>query len=204
MTPAPDPTLTALLATDADADADLAPLRDRLVDEAATAGLLDVAHRTIDSPYGPLLAAATDAGLVRLAFAREGHDAVLGRLAADVSPRVLAAPTRLDEVARQLDEYFAGRRHRFDVAVDLRLARGFRRQVLDHLRQVPYGGTTTYTELAAGAGSARAVRAVGTACARNPVPIVVPCHRVVRTDGTIGQYLGGTEVKRALLALEAP
>jgi len=195
-----DPTLTALL----DADGPhLDQLRDRLVAQAAAADLLDVAHRTVDSPYGALLVAATDSGLVRLAFAGEDHAAVLDRLATLISPRVLAAPRRLDPVARQLDEYFAGRRRGFDLPVDLRLARGFRREVLDHLREVPYGRTSTYTQLAAAAGRPRAVRAVGSACATNPVPIVVPCHRVVRTDGTIGQYLGGTEVKRALLALEA-
>lgn len=196
---ATDPTLDALLAPGAD---DLARLRTRLADDAATAGLLDVAHRTVDSPHGPLLVAATEAGVVRVAFALEDHAAVLDRLAATVSPRVLAAPDRLDGAARQLDEYFAGRRRTFDLPVDLRLARGFRRQVLDHLRDVPYGATATYTALAAAAGRPRAVRAVGSACATNPVPIVVPCHRVVRTDGTIGQYLGGTEVKRALLAME--
>lgn len=184
-------------------DADLARLGDRLAGEATAAGVLDVAHRTVDSPHGPLLVAATEAGIVRLAFAGEGHDAVLDGLAAAISPRVLAAPARLDDAARQLDEYFAGRRRVFDLPVDLRLARGFRRQVLDHLREVPYGRTATYTALATAAGSPRAVRAVGSACATNPLPIVVPCHRVVRTDGTIGQYLGGTEVKRALLAMEA-
>lgn len=198
---ATDPLLDALLAPDADTDLDR--LRDRLAADAATAGLLDVAHRTVDSPHGPLLVAATPAGIVRLAFALEGHDAVLERLAATVSPRVLAAPARLDDAARQLDEYFAGQRRAFALPVDLRLAHGFRRQVLDHLREVPYGRTATYTALASAAGSPRAVRAVGSACATNPVPIVVPCHRVVRTDGTIGQYLGGTEVKRALLAMEA-
>lgn len=196
---ATDPTLDALLAPATD---DLARLRTRLADDAATAGLLDVAHRTVDSPHGPLLVAATEAGVVRVAFALEDHAAVLDRLAATVSPRVLAAPARLDGAARQLDEYFAGRRRTFDLPIDLRLARGFRRQVLDHLREVPYGATATYTALAAAAGRPRAVRAVGSACATNPVPIVVPCHRVVRTDGTIGQYLGGTEVKRALLAME--
>ncbi len=195
------PDLDALLTPAADAD--LARLRDRLAAEATAADLVDVAHRTVDSPHGPLLVAATPAGIVRLAFALEDHAAVLDRLAAVVSPRVLAAPARLDEAARQLDEYFAGQRRSFDLPVDLRLARGFRRQVLDHLRQVPYGRTSTYLALAAAAGSPRAVRAVGSACATNPVPIVVPCHRVVRTDGTIGQYLGGTATKRALLALEA-
>jgi methylated-DNA-[protein]-cysteine S-methyltransferase len=182
---------------------DVARLRDRLVEQAAAEGLLDIAHRTVDSPHGPLLVAATPTGIVRLAFAGEGHDAVLDRLAAEISPRVLAAPGRLDDVARQLDEYFAGSRRTFDLPLDLRLSSGFRRQVLDHLRDVPYGRTATYTAIAAASGSPRAVRAVGSACATNPVPIVVPCHRIVRTDGTIGQYLGGTEVKRALLAMEA-
>lgn len=197
-----------MITTDLDAllspsDDDLARLRVDLADRAAAADLLDVAHRTVDSPFGPLLVAATPEGLVRVAFVGEDHDAVLLRLATAVSPRVLAAPRRLDAAARQLEEYFAGRRRVFDLPVDLRLARGFRRRVLDHLREVPYGRTETYTAVAAASGSPRAVRAVGTACATNPVPIVVPCHRVVRTDGTIGQYLGGTEAKRALLALEA-
>ena len=182
---------------------DVARLRDRLAEQADAAGLLDIAHRTVDSPHGPLLVAATPTGVVRLAFAGEDHDVVLDRLAAEISPRVLTAPGRLDDVARQLDEYFAGSRRVFDLPLDLRLARGFRRQVLDHLREVPYGRTATYTAIAAVSGSPRAVRAVGSACATNPVPIVVPCHRIVRTDGTIGQYLGGTEVKRALLAMEA-
>jgi len=193
--------LDALLAPDPATD--LARLTDRLVTQATEADLLDVAHRTIDSPYGPLLAAATPAGLVRLAFALEDHDVVLDRLAAEISPRVLASSRSLDPVARQLEEYFAGRRRAFDLNLDLRLAHGFRRQVLDHLREVPYGRTATYTAIAAASGSPRAVRAVGSACATNPIPIVVPCHRVVRTDGTIGQYLGGTDTKKALLAMEA-
>ena len=115
---------------------------------------------------------------------------------------MLRAPARLDGVVRELEEYFAGTRHDFDVAVDLRLASGFRRQVLDRLREVPYGSTASYAALAATAGSPRAVRAVGTACATNPVPVVVPCHRVVRSDGAIGSYRGGTAAKRTLLGLE--
>lgn len=197
-----DPLDALTVGTEADTT-DVARLVRTLTDRADAAGLLDVAHRTVDSPIGPLLVAATPAGLVRLAFAREGHDAVLARLADAVSPRVLAAPARLDVAARQLDEYFAGRRTAFDLPLDLRLAHGFRRQVLDHLRAVPYGRTATYTEVATAAGSPRASRAVGSACATNPVPIIVPCHRVVRTDGTIGQYLGGTDAKRALLAMES-
>jgi methylated-DNA-[protein]-cysteine S-methyltransferase len=119
-----------------------------------------------------------------------------------VSPRILSAPGRLDAVARQLEEYFGHRRTRFDVPVDLRLAQGFRRRVLDHLPFIPYGSTESYGQVAAAAGSPRAVRAAGSACAANPVPIVVPCHRVIRSDGTDGGYAGGPEAKRALLALE--
>ncbi len=142
-------------------------------------------------------------GSVRIAFAREDHDAVLARLAAQVSPRVLRAPGRLDGVRRQLEEYFAGTRREFAVPVDLRLSSGYRRTVLDHLRELPYGGTESYTEVARATASPRAVRAVGSACATNPVPVVVPCHRVVRSDGSLGGYVGGLEVKTSLLALEA-
>ena len=128
---------------------------------------------------------------------------MLGLLAEQVSPRILAAPGRLDDVARELDEYFAGTRRSFDVPVDLRLAHGFRRTVLDHLRSIAYGSTETYATVAAAAGNPAAVRAVGSACSHNPVPLVVPCHRVIRSDGTVGQYLGGTDAKQTLLALEA-
>ncbi len=203
MSPSPTTPLDDLLDDALVSAADLSRLTARLATAADGDGLLDVAHRTVDSPYGSLLLAATPAGVVRIAFAVEDHDAVLDRLAATVSPRVLAAPTRLDPVARQLDEYFARDRTRFDLRLDLQLAHGFRRTVLDRLRAVPYGTTRSYSELAREAGSPRAVRAVGSACATNPIPIVVPCHRVVRTDGTIGQYLGGTDAKRSLLAMEA-
>jgi methylated-DNA-[protein]-cysteine S-methyltransferase len=172
-------------------------------DAAEAEHLLDVAYRTVDSPFGPLLLAATPEGLARIAFEREGHEAVLARLADDISPRVVRAPRRLDGAARQLDEYFDGRRRDFDVPVDLRLSRGFRRTVLDRLREIAYGTTSTYSAVAATTGSPGAARAVGTACATNPLSIVVPCHRVVRGDGVIGNYLGGTEAKRALLAMEA-
>lgn len=178
-------------------------LRARLAAEAERAGLLDVAYRTLDSPVGLLLLAATPAGVVRIAFDGEGHDAVLEMLVERLSPRILRAPGRLDQAARQLDEYFAGGRRAFDVSVDLRLATGFRRSVLDHLRVIAYGTTQSYATVAAAAGSPAAARAVGTACATNPVPLIVPCHRVVRSDGTIGQYGGGTEAKRMLLALES-
>jgi len=194
--------LEALLATGPD-DPALDRLRATLADRAAASDVLDVAYRTLDTPIGELLIAATPDGLVRLAYPREGHDAVLAALAAEVSPRVLAAPRRLDDAARQLDEYFARRRRRFDVPVDLRLRSGFRRRVLESLRQLPYGDTVSYGVLAGELGSPRASRAVGSACATNPVPIVVPCHRVVRGDGAIGGYVGGTAVKARLLELEA-
>jgi methylated-DNA-[protein]-cysteine S-methyltransferase len=181
----------------------LAALRARLVAAADREGLLDVGYRVVDSPVGPLLLAATEAGLVRVAYAREDHDQVLAELAAAVGPRVLRAPARLDTAARQLEEYFAGTRREFAVPLDLRLATGFRRQVLAHLPAIGYGRTETYAQVAMAAGSPRAVRAVGTACARNPLPVVLPCHRVVRSDGQAGQYLGGAEAKLTLLALES-
>ena len=178
-------------------------LRLRLADDAARAGLLDVAYRSVDSPLGSLLLAATPAGLVRVAYPVEDHDAVLARLADDVSPRILFAPGALDDAARQLDEYFDRRRRRFELPVDLQLARGFRRTVLEHLRAIPYGSTESYAAVASAAGNPAAVRAAAGACSHNPVPIVVPCHRVVRSDGTIGGYLGGPEAKRLLLTMEA-
>lgn len=181
----------------------LARLHAALVERATTDGLLDVAYRTVDSPVGPLLLARTPVGVVRVAFAVQDHDAVLQDLAVRVSPRVLEAPGVLDDVARELDEYFAGRRVGFDVPVDLRLAAGFRRSVVEHLPDIPYGRTASYAQIAAAAGSPRAVRAVGTACALNPVPLVVPCHRVVRSDGTPGRYAGGDVAKQTLIALEA-
>jgi methylated-DNA-[protein]-cysteine S-methyltransferase len=184
-------------------DVTLERLHHRLEQRATEAGLLDVAFRTIDSPVGPLLLAATPLGLVRVAYQREGHDAVLQALASKISPRILAAPRRLDEAARQVEEYFAGRRTSFDIALDLRLSAGFRRTVLGHLAAISYGHTESYAEVAAATGHPGAVRAVGSACATNPLPVVVPCHRVVRSDGSLGGYLGGLEVKRTLLELEA-
>ena len=195
-----DTTETDLLPA-ADA-ADLDRLHDRLVAAAAADGSLDLAYRTIDSPLGPLLLAATDRGVVRLAYQQEGHDRVLETLALRVSPRILRAPGRLDEPARQLEAYFAGSQHALDLPVDLRLATGFRRQVLDHLATIGYGRTQSYTAVAAATGRPRAVRAVGSACATNPVPVIVPCHRVLRSDGTLGGYIGGLEAKRTLLDLE--
>jgi methylated-DNA-[protein]-cysteine S-methyltransferase len=177
-------------------------LHTRLVAAAEEAGVLDVAYRTIDTPVGALLLAATDKGLVRVAYASEDHDLVLQQLADRVSPRVLRASARLDSPARELDEYFAGRRDRFDLRLDFQLSRGFRRTVLSHLTEIGYGTTASYAAVAAAAGNPKAVRAAATACATNPLPVVVPCHRVVRSDGSIGGYAGGTDVKKALLALE--
>ena len=183
---------------------DVDRLQARLAAAAKAEGILDVAYRTVDTPVGPLLLAATEQGLVRVAYPNQGHDAVLQALADRVSPRVLHAPGRLDPVARQLDDYFAGRRQRFDVPLDWRLSTGFRSTVLHHLAiDVDYGHTASYAALAALAGNPKAVRAVGTACATNPLPGVVPCHRVVRSDGAIGNYAGGVEAKRTLLELEA-
>lgn len=178
-------------------------LREQLAQRAAAAGVLDVAYRTVDSPLGPLLLAATTAGVVRVAFEQQDHDAALDELARRVSPRVLRAPARLDPVARELEEYFGGRRREFDVPLDLSLATGdFRRTVLVALQRIGFGVSVSYAALAADVGNPRAVRAVGTACARNPVPLVVPCHRVVRSDGSSGQYAGGAEAKSRLLQLE--
>ena len=201
---APSSAEDALLAPLATVDAaDLARLRDRLAAQAAAEDVLDVAFRTIDSPVGPLLLAATSEGLVRVAYAREDHDRVLADLAARISPRVLRAPARLDRAARELEEYFTGRRQAFDLPLDLRLIKGFRRVVITHLPDIGYGSTASYTALAAAAGNPRAVRAAGTACATNPLPIVVPCHRVVGADGSLTGYAGGLPAKRWLLDLEA-
>ncbi|VEG42643.1 O-6-methylguanine DNA methyltransferase [Mycolicibacterium flavescens] len=183
--------------------ATLARLHRQLERAADDQGVLDVAYRMVDSPVGPLLLAATTVGLVRVAFDIEGHDAVLTRLAEVVSPRILLAPARLDTVARQLDEYFAKQRTAFEVPVDLRLAAGFRLSVIEHLRDIGYGQRASYASVAAAVGNPRAVRAVGSACARNPLPVVIPCHRVVRSDGTSGQYVGGPQAKSTLLSLEA-
>lgn len=178
-------------------------LRVRLAEQADTDGLLDVAYRTMDSPIGPLLLAATPAGLVRVAFECENHEDVLVELSTVISPRILRSSQRVDDVARQIDEYFGGRRRLFEVQVDMQLSKGFRRAVLTHLMEIPYGVRESYTEVAEAAGNRRAVRAAGSACATNPIPLVVPCHRVVRSDGTYGQYRGGPEAKHMLLTMEA-
>lgn len=181
----------------------LSRLHTRLAATAQQDGLLDVCYRTVDTPVGSLLLAATDVGLVRVAFAIEDHEAVLATLAQRISPRILRSPARLDAPARQLDEYFARHRTAFELAFDLRLAQGFRRTVVEHLSDIAYGGRESYAEVATAVGSPRAVRAVGTACARNPLPVVIPCHRVVRSDGSPGQYAGGAAAKLTLLDFEA-
>jgi methylated-DNA-[protein]-cysteine S-methyltransferase len=183
--------------------AHLDELRDRLADQAVSVGTVDVFWRTVTSPVGSLLLCATDVGLVRVAFEVEGHDAVLDRVGVQVGPRVLRSPRQLDSAAAEIDEYFAGRRRDFDLVLDRRLSRGFQRTVLEHLPEIPYGRTASYASVASASGSPRAVRAVGTACATNPLPVVVPCHRVVRSDGTPGRYRGGEAAKAVLIGLES-
>ncbi|WP_306231827.1 methylated-DNA--[protein]-cysteine S-methyltransferase [Agrococcus beijingensis] len=178
-------------------------LRARLVARAAERGLLDVAYRTLDTPLGRLLLAATPTGLVSVTFDGDRPDETLARLAEALSPRVLEAPAVLDDAAHALDDLIAGRARAFHGSLDLTLARGFGRQVVERLREIPYGETRSYAEVAAAVGSPKAVRAVGTACRKNPLPIVIPCHRVVRSDGGMGQYAGGVEAKRLLLDVEA-
>jgi methylated-DNA-[protein]-cysteine S-methyltransferase len=174
----------------------------RLSERAADEGLLDVAYATTDSPFGELLLAATPRGLVRLGLPEQEPDGLLEDLAARVSPRVLESPAQLDEVRRELELYFEGRLTEFDLALDWRLSRDFRRRVLRAINRIPYGQTRSYMEVAASAGNERAVRAAGSACGSNPIPIVVPCHRVLRTGGGLGGYGGGVPMKRALLELE--
>jgi methylated-DNA-[protein]-cysteine S-methyltransferase len=170
---------------------------------ARVEGLVDVAYTETDSPLGRLLIAATPRGLVRVAFERERRDELLEDLAERLSPRVLEAPAELDDVRRELEEYFDGSRHEFDLPLDWSLTTGdFRRKILERTARIPYGETASYRDVATAAGNERAVRAAGTALGANPIPIVVPCHRVVRTGGAIGGYGGGLDMKRALLAIE--
>jgi methylated-DNA-[protein]-cysteine S-methyltransferase len=175
----------------------------RRVAAAADAGdLLDVAYARIDSPIGELLLAATPQGLVRVSFPDEDEDTALARLAERISPRILERPERLDRARRELDEYFAGRRREFDLDLDWQLTAGFRKRVLEATARIPFGETSTYTEMATAAGSPRAHRAAGSALGSNPLPVVVSCHRVLRLGGALGGYGGGLEVKEMLLRLE--
>jgi methylated-DNA-[protein]-cysteine S-methyltransferase len=180
------------------------PLPD-LTEAAAAAGLLDVAYATLDTPVGPILVAATERGLVRLAYLDDpdGTDFALEDLAARISPRLLAAPRRLDEPRRELEEYFSGRRRTFEVALDWQLTHGFARRVLHATARIPFGAVSTYKLVATEAGSPRAYRAAGNALGSNPLPIIVPCHRVLHADGGLGGYTGGLERKRLLLAIES-
>ncbi|HEX8753108.1 MAG TPA: methylated-DNA--[protein]-cysteine S-methyltransferase [Solirubrobacterales bacterium] len=175
---------------------------DRLAARAAAEGLLDVAYATADSPFGPLLLAQTPRGLIRVGLPNQDAEALLVELAERISPRVLESPAQLDEARRELDRYFEGKLDRFDLPLDWRLSEGFRLRVLRAIARIPYGETSSYTEMAAKAGNERAVRAAGTACGRNPIPLVVPCHRVLRSSGGLGGYGGGLEMKEGLLRLE--
>jgi methylated-DNA-[protein]-cysteine S-methyltransferase len=174
----------------------------RLAVAAAETGLLDVAYGFADSPFGSLLVAVTPRGLVRVAYPDRDVEGELERLAEDVSPRVMESPQATEAIRRELDEYFAGRRRRFSVRVDLTRVRGFTRRVLERTARIPFGSVSTYREVAAEAGSPRAFRAAGNALGANPIPIVVPCHRVVASGGGLGGYTGGVSRKLALLRLE--
>jgi methylated-DNA-[protein]-cysteine S-methyltransferase len=175
---------------------------ERFKARAAEEGLLDVAYATTDSPFGTLLLAQTRRGLVRVGLPNQDANELLVDLADRVSPRVLEAPAELDEVRRELDLYFEGKLDHFDLPLDWRLSSGFRQRVLRAINRIPYGQTRSYTEMAAKAGNERAVRAAGSACGSNPIPLVVPCHRVLRTSGALGGYGGGLPMKEGLLELE--
>lgn len=174
----------------------------RLSARAEREGLVDVAYAQVDSPLGPLTVAATTRGLIRIAYPDRPVDEVLARLAEVVSPRVLEAPARLDPIRRELEEYFEGRRRRFETPIDWALTRGFFRSVLQATARIPYGELLTYAQVAQRAGNVKAVRAAGNGLGSNPIPVVVPCHRVVRTGGGLGGYTGGIERKQFLLSLE--
>jgi methylated-DNA-[protein]-cysteine S-methyltransferase len=174
----------------------------RVSDRAAREGLADVVYAPVESPFGPLLAAATSRGVVRLAFPEEPVDAVLERLARRLSPRIVEAHAQLDPLRRELDEYFARRRRSFELELDWSLIGPFARRVLAATAAIPFGGVQSYAEVAAEAGSPRGFRAAGQALGSNPIPIVIPCHRVLRSGGSLGGYGGGLERKRWLLELE--
>jgi methylated-DNA-[protein]-cysteine S-methyltransferase len=186
----------------ADAPMDPERLATRLTQLAADARLLDVAYGRMDSPLGELLVAVTPRGVVRVAYAGEPEDDVLADLAARVSPRILRAPARTDAARRELDAYFAGTRRSFDLSVDWSLVRGFAAEVLRQTARIPFGTVSSYGQVAAEAGSPHAYRAAGNALGSNPIPIVVPCHRVLHADGGLGGYSGGLDRKRFLLELE--
>jgi methylated-DNA-[protein]-cysteine S-methyltransferase len=190
------------LARPATHELDAGRVSTELARRAEAEGLLDVAWATLDTPLGSLAVFVTPRGLVRVAYDRENFAQVADEVAERVSPRVLAAPRRTDPIRRQLDAYFAARRRRFDLPIDWTLVRGFNLGVLRATADIPYGEVASYGEVAAAAGSPRAARAAGNALAGNPIPIVVPCHRVLHADGGLGGYTGGLEIKRYLLDLE--
>jgi methylated-DNA-[protein]-cysteine S-methyltransferase len=177
-----------------------------LRDAAVAAGLLDVAYVIEDSPLGMLLLASTPRGLARIAYldsdADGDADSVLAELGSSISPRILEAPAQLETVRQELDEFFAGRRRAFDLALDWRLTGGFSRRVLRATTRIPYGSVSSYGDVARAAGSPRAYRAAGNALGANPIPIIVPCHRVLHSGGGLGGYTGGLDRKRTLLAIE--
>ena len=182
---------------------DFTAARAQFAERAAAEGAVDVGFEQHESPFGRMLVGATRVGVVRVALPTEDPEAVVQQLAVRVSPRVLRTSTAaIAQARRQLDEYFGGARRAFDVPLDWVLTAGFRRAVLQATARIPYGGTASYGAVAVDAGSPNAVRAAGSALATNPLPILVPCHRVVRTGGALGQYLGGVEMKSGLLALE--
>ncbi|HKG36742.1 MAG TPA: methylated-DNA--[protein]-cysteine S-methyltransferase [Solirubrobacterales bacterium] len=184
-------------------EGDAGRLAQEFAGRAEVAGLLDVAFTVVDSPFGPLTIAATPKGLVKVGLPNQDPEDVVEVLAARVSPRVLEAPGRLDEARRELDLYFEGKLRRFGLPLDWRLTAGdFRRRVLRRTARIPFGETLSYTEVAAEAGNPRAQRAAGSALGSNPIPIVVPCHRVLRTGGALGGYGGGLSLKEELLRLE--
>jgi methylated-DNA-[protein]-cysteine S-methyltransferase len=172
----------------------------RFTTEAADAA--DVAYGTVESPVGPLLAVMSRRGVVALLFVRGDEDRVLERVAHEVSPRILEVPTRIDPVRRELNEYFEGDRRQFDVPVDWSLSHGFGRKVLQATNRIPFGSTSTYKAVAGKAGSEQGARAAGNALGANPIPIVVPCHRVLPAGGGLGGYGGGPATKEFLLRLE--
>jgi methylated-DNA-[protein]-cysteine S-methyltransferase len=186
-----------------DLSRDAAAAADGFAQTAAESGALDVAYTTVDSPFGPLLLAASTRGLLRLAYPDEPVEALVAELAEEVSPRILEAPSRLDPLRRQLEEYFAGSRRSFEFPIDWRLVHGFGRDVLRVTAHIPYGKVSTYGDVAVQTGRPKASRAVGNALGANPMPIVIPCHRVVRTGGGLGGYTGGIHRKERLLQLES-
>lgn len=180
----------------------LGELHQRLEESAQLEQLTDVVYRVVDSPLGKLLLASTEQGILRVAFEGEEHDKVLEGLSDKVGARILRSAGQLDAAARQIQEYFTGTRKAFGLPLDLRLSTDFRRRVQLELDRIAYGQTLSYAQMADRIGNPKAVRAVGSACATNPLPILLPCHRVLRTDGSLGGYLGGLEAKRQLLSLE--